>query len=77
VSESDKNLSEINVQLAVMDQVEKYLLSRTDEPGILPSTFGINAPILSDLLTKLSDLEVKYEGFTGKRPPKITRWWFH
>lgn len=59
---NDQKLSEMNVQLAVMDQVEKYVTSKSDQPGIVPSTFGIADPTLTQLLTKLYDLEVQYEG---------------
>lgn len=62
VGANDQKLSEINVQLAVMDQVEKYVSSKNDQPGIVPSTFGVADPTLTQLLTKLYDLEVQYEG---------------
>ena len=62
VGANDQKLSEINVQLAVMDQVESYVASKNDQPGIVPSTFGIDDPVLAQLLGKLYDLEVQYEG---------------
>ncbi|HWK03596.1 MAG TPA: polysaccharide biosynthesis tyrosine autokinase [Puia sp.] len=62
VGENDKKISEINVQLAVMEQVEKYLRSKNNQPGIVPATFGINDPVLAELLDKLSNLEIKYDG---------------
>jgi tyrosine-protein kinase Etk/Wzc len=74
LGDNDRKLSEINVQMAVMDQVEKYIQSKNDQPGIVPSTFGINDPVLSGLLDKLSSLEVKYEGLrktTGENNPIV------
>jgi tyrosine-protein kinase Etk/Wzc len=62
VGTNDEKLSQMNVQLAVMDQVEKYVESKSNQPGIVPSTFGIEDPVLTGLLTKLYDLEVRYEG---------------
>ncbi|HEY4832502.1 MAG TPA: polysaccharide biosynthesis tyrosine autokinase [Waddliaceae bacterium] len=62
VGENDEKLSQINVQLAVMDQVEQYVTSKNDQPGIVPSTFGVDDPVLTQLLGKLYDLEVQYEG---------------
>ncbi len=59
---NDQKLSGMNVQIAVMDQVEKYVMAKNDQPGIVPSTFGIDDPVLSQLLSKLYDLEVQYEG---------------
>jgi tyrosine-protein kinase Etk/Wzc len=63
VGANDQKLSEINVQLAVLDQVEKYVKSKNLQSGIVPSTFGVNDQVLSQLLEKLYDLEVQYEGF--------------
>ncbi|HTI09317.1 MAG TPA: polysaccharide biosynthesis tyrosine autokinase [Puia sp.] len=62
VGANDQKLSEINVQLAVMDQVENYVSSQSDKPGIVPSTFGVADPQLTQSLGKLYDLEVQYEG---------------
>lgn len=62
VGANDQKLSQIDVQLAVMDQVEKYVQSKSDQPGIVPSTFGVDDPVLTELLGKLYDLEVQYEG---------------
>jgi tyrosine-protein kinase Etk/Wzc len=62
VGANDQKLSQIDVQLAVMDQVEKYVLSKNGQSGIVPSTFGVEDPVLTTLLGKLYDLEVQYEG---------------
>jgi tyrosine-protein kinase Etk/Wzc len=62
VGANDQNLSQINVQLAVMDQVERYVSSRDGQAGIVPSTFGVDDPILAQLLEKFYDLEVQFEG---------------
>jgi len=64
VGANDQKLSELNVQMAVLDQVEKYVQSKSNEAGIVPSTFGVDDPVLEQLLQKLYDLEVKYEGLS-------------
>lgn len=64
VGANDQKLSEMNVQLAVLDQVERYVQSKSNEAGIVPSTFGVDDPGLGQLLQKLYDLEVKYEGLS-------------
>lgn len=61
VSESDQKLSDINVQLAVLDQVESYVVSKDNQAGIVPSTFGISDKLLSQLLEKLYNSEIEYE----------------
>jgi len=58
---NDQKLSEVNVQLAVMDQVEKSL-SSSSPSAISPATLGVDNPTLAALLGKLYDLELQYEG---------------
>lgn len=60
VATNDQKVSDINVQLAMLDQVEKYVNSKGDLGGIVPATLGTDDPVLTDLLQKLSDLELKY-----------------
>jgi tyrosine-protein kinase Etk/Wzc len=59
---NDQKLSSVNVQLAVLDQVEKYVNTKSDQPGIVPSTLGVDDRGLSQLLDRLYTLEVQYEG---------------
>jgi tyrosine-protein kinase Etk/Wzc len=61
---NDQKLSEVSVQLAVMDEVEKYVRSKSGQSGIVPSTFGLTDPVLAQLLEKLYNLEVQYEGLS-------------
>ncbi len=62
VGANDQKLSMINVQLAVMDQVEGYIKSNSGQTDIIPSTFGVTDPDLSQMLGKFYDLQVQYEG---------------
>jgi tyrosine-protein kinase Etk/Wzc len=61
VGESDQKVSDLSVQLAVLDQVEKYVKSKNNLAGIVPSTFGISDKLLSQLLEELYDSEIQYE----------------
>jgi tyrosine-protein kinase Etk/Wzc len=61
VSANDQKLSDINMRLAVLDQVENYVLSKENAGGIVPSTLGIEDPLLSDLLNKLYESELEYQ----------------
>ncbi|PWU05185.1 MAG: capsular biosynthesis protein [Bacteroidetes bacterium] len=58
---NDQKVSEMNVQLAVLDQVEKYVNSKDNKAGIVPSTLGVNDPSLSTMLDKLYESEIEYE----------------
>ncbi len=61
VSNNDQKLGEINMQLAVLNQVEKYVYSKNNEGGIVPATLGVSDPTLSQLLDKLYTAEMDYE----------------
>jgi capsular exopolysaccharide synthesis family protein len=76
VAVNDQKVSDINVQLAMLDEVEKYIKDKGDiggivppsigslgmgeTGGIVPSTSGVADPVLTNLLQKLSDLQLQY-----------------
>ncbi|MGN6605363.1 MAG: GumC family protein [Ginsengibacter sp.] len=62
VAANDQQISDINVQLAMLDQVEQYVKGKGDLGGIVPASIGQtdSDPILTGLLQKLSDLELQY-----------------
>lgn len=63
VAANDQQISDINVQLAMLDQVEKYVESKGELGGIAPAALGSGTsadPVLTDLVQKLSDLELQY-----------------
>jgi len=60
VEASDQKLSEINVQLSVLDQVESFVKGKSDK-AITPSTAGLNDKGLSDLVSKLNETQMQYE----------------
>ena len=60
VAANDQKISDINVQLAMLDQVEQYVKQKGDLGGIVPATLGDSDPVLTDLLQKLADLELQY-----------------
>jgi capsular exopolysaccharide synthesis family protein len=61
IEANDKQLSALNLQLSALDEVEKYVQSKDNTGNIVPSTFNINDPSLSQLLTSLSTAEAQYE----------------
>jgi len=72
VSDNDRKASEVNMQLAVLDQVEKYVSSKTDNSEIVPSTLLVNDKLLAQRLDKLSQAEMEYEKLrknTGENNP--------
>lgn len=72
VSNNDQKLSEINMQLAVLNQLDDFVVSKENAGGILPSTLGVNDPTLSQLVDKLYALQLEYESLrktTGENNP--------
>jgi tyrosine-protein kinase Etk/Wzc len=61
VNTNDQKLGDVSLQLAVLDQVEKYVKSKDNAEGIVPSTMGVNDPLLAQLLDKLYTSELDYE----------------
>jgi tyrosine-protein kinase Etk/Wzc len=61
VSANDQKLSDVNTQLSVLDQVEKFVKNKDNSNGIVPSTLGVNDPMLSQLMDKLYTSELEYE----------------
>lgn len=62
VSANDQKLGEVNTQIAVLDNVEDFVKSNANsKSGIVPSTLGINDPMLSQLIDKLYTAELQYD----------------
>ncbi|MFS4416357.1 GumC family protein [Maribacter sp. 2307ULW6-5] len=61
VGEYDRRIAEIKLQLSVLGKVEAYVVSKQTATGIVPSTLGVNDPILSELLQRLYDAEIEYQ----------------
>lgn len=61
VSANDQKLSEIDMKIAVLNQVENYVKQKDNKSSIAPSTLGVTDPVLSNLLDKLYELELEYE----------------
>lgn len=75
VSDNDQKLSEVNMKLAVLEKVENYVLSKDDKAGIVPSTLGVDDPMLTKLLGYLYDAELDYERLRkteGENSPALT-----
>ncbi len=62
VSANDQKLSEVTMQLSVLNQVEKFVASKDNSNGgIMPSTLGVSDPMLSQLLDRLYTSEQEYD----------------
>ena len=61
VSANDQKLSDVNTQLSVLNQVEKFVTDKDNTAAIVPSTLGVSDPMLSQLMDKLYSSELEYE----------------
>ncbi len=75
VGQNDQKVADINVQMAVLDQVEKYAKATGTQGSIVPSTVGISDPTLTTLIEDLYATELDYEKLrktTGDNNPLVT-----
>jgi capsular exopolysaccharide synthesis family protein len=61
VSDNDQKLSQVNMQLSVINQLEKQVLENDLDKGILPSNLGITDPTLTELTNSLNRTELERE----------------
>lgn len=59
VKENDTQLNEVDMRLGSLADIERYIKNQSGSQGITPATLGLSDPILTGLLTKLADLELK------------------
>lgn len=61
VQENDTKISESNMQLSVLDAVEKYVSGKVEGVNVVPATMGISDPVLLELVSKLYETELEKE----------------
>jgi capsular exopolysaccharide synthesis family protein len=61
VNANDQKLSDVNMQLSVLDKVEKFVTNKDNSGAIVPSTLGVSDPMLSQLMDKLYTAELEHE----------------
>ncbi len=74
VSENDQKIGDVDMKLAILNQVEQFLFSNDTRNGLVPTSLGFDEPVLTGLLNKLYDLELQSErlkGTTGENNPQL------
>ena len=61
MGETDKKLNELNMQLAVLDNLDSYIRDKDASTDLVPSLIPGNDNGVNTLLTRLVEAEVKYE----------------
>lgn len=74
VKEADKKISEIDIQLDILNQISQYINKRNNSNDQIPATLGIEDPVLTSLLTQLyqaeSELQKTIE-ISGTKNPQV------
>ena len=65
VQANDAQLNQVNIQLSLLNDIEKYVNSKTATRGTAPATLNLSDPVLLGLLTKVSELELQRDAMTG------------
>jgi capsular exopolysaccharide synthesis family protein len=75
VGELDRNVSKIDVQLSIINYLNKYVSEKNDLKNASPTSLGVDDPLLGQLIVKLSELSAERESmlrFTKKENPLIS-----
>jgi tyrosine-protein kinase Etk/Wzc len=75
VSENDQKLAEVNMQLSMLSQVEKFVADNQGGEMLATSTLGITDPSLATLLGKLQLSQMEYDKLrktVGENNPALT-----
>lgn len=75
VGDNDRQLSDIDTKLAVLNQVEQYVVSKNNASGIVPATLDLNDEVLSRQLQRLYEAETEYskmKGTMAENSPSLT-----
>jgi tyrosine-protein kinase Etk/Wzc len=74
VSTNDQKIGEINMQLSILNQIERYAGSKDLNGGIVPSTVGINDQGLTQMVKDIYELQLNTESLrktTGENNPML------
>ncbi len=67
VQSNDSKLNEVNVQLNIIDGIERYVNSTSNNENP-PATVGINDPALNSLIDKVAQLQLKKSALLATTP---------
>jgi tyrosine-protein kinase Etk/Wzc len=73
-NQNDIQLNQVNIQLAVLNDLEKFISTQSDKRGSTPATVGISDPVLLGQINNLSQLELQRDELrqtSGDENPKL------
>ncbi len=66
--QNDSQLNQVNIQLAALRDLQKFLKSQGNKRGTTPATVGLNDPLLLGQIDKLSQLELERDRLSQTVP---------
>lgn len=75
VGSNDRKMADLSMQLASLNEMERYVNSKENKGDIIPATIGISDPVLTELMQKLYNGKLEYEKLmksTGENNPFAT-----
>ncbi len=72
--QNDVQLNQVNIQLAVLNDLQSFISTQSDKRGSTPATVGLNDPVLLGQIDKLSQLELQHDELkqtSGDENPKL------
>src|SRR6185437_9078946 len=74
LQQTDTKISDLDVQMDVLNNIENYVLRRDNTDSQIPATLGLTDPVLNSLLNQLFQAEFdlqKLKQTSGSKNPKI------
>lgn len=62
--QNDTQLNQVDIQLAVLNDLQQFLSTQSDQRGTTPSTVGLSDPVLLGQIEKLAQLELQRDQLT-------------
>lgn len=75
VGSNDRKMADLSMQLASLNEMERYVSTKEYKGDIIPAAIGISDPVLTELMQKLYNGKLEYEKLmksTGENNPFAT-----
>ena len=69
VKENDDQMNQASIQLGVIQDIERYVTSKSNGRGVAPSALTITDPVLIGLVAKVSELELQRDQLSRTTTP--------
>jgi tyrosine-protein kinase Etk/Wzc len=60
VGSNDRKMADLSMQLASLNEIERFVNSKDNQADMLPSAIGITDPVLTDMMGKMYNAKIEY-----------------